>query len=284
MDPRKLTDEQKLAMEAMRARTQAEQQRRAERWLPRFHARVSHVDGIELPYRLYVPEKLKPQRRYPIVVFLHGIGECGTDNRAQIAANEGAVVWAEDQEAGGEPCFILAPQCPDPMERDENGEVINARWTPLALRAVAEALRVVEKTYPIDTTRRYLTGLSLGGYGAWMLNAMTPGTFAAVVTCCPACLYGKPFHAEVDHKAIGDCALSLDDRPLWMFHAADDPAVPVLVSREMKSELELNGRVCGRDFFYTEYPASLGYGHNCWTAAYGDETMRRWLLAQRWER
>ena len=277
MDPRELTDEQKLAMEAMRARTQAEQQRRAERWLPRFHARVSHVDGIELPYRLYVPEKLKPQRRYPIVVFLHGIGECGTDNRAQIAANEGAVVWAEDQEAGGEPCFILAPQCPDPNEPAPKPGEAPVRWTTPPLTGVLAVLDALEKEYPIDPARRYVTGLSLGGYGSWMLNAMAPDKFAAVVSCCPACLAGGGIYQEGIERSLP----ALLHKPLWMFHAADDGMVPVEISRRMKLALEAAGEVRDRDFFYTEYPAELHYNHFCWGAAYGDPSLRRWLLAQR---
>lgn len=263
-------------MEAMREQIAAEQESRRA-LLPLFQARVKRDGDYVLPYRLFVPKELETGKRYPIVVFLHGLGECGVDNASHIVNNEGAAVWVNDQLAGGEPRFVLAPQCPDPKEPKPLFGQPTVRWTTPALHAILALLEDLQSAYPIDEQRMYLTGLSLGGYGVWMLQCMSMGKFAAVVSCCPACLA----NGSVYTNGIADCAMTLDNTALWMFHAADDAAVPVEVSRAMKMELELNGHVCGRDFRYTEYPAELGYNHGCWVAAYADEEMRKWMFAQR---
>lgn len=274
--PPELTEEQRQRFEALRARMEEEHRVRAA-LLPLFQAHEYRDGDFTMPYRFFAPENLEPGKQYPIVIFLHGLGESGTDNAAQVVNNEGAAIWVADQQAGGEPCFVLAPQCPDPNEPDPKPGEAPVRWTTPALTGVLAVLDALEKEYPIDPARRYVTGLSLGGYGSWMLNAMAPDKFAAVVSCCPACLAGGGIYQEGIERSLP----ALLHKPLWMFHAADDGMVPVEISRRMKLALEAAGEVRDRDFFYTEYPAELHYNHFCWGAAYGDPSLRRWLLAQR---
>ncbi len=262
--------------EEVLARLKAEKEAR-EAVLPRFQALETTHEGYTMPYRLYVPEGMDPGKKYPIVLFLHGLGECGTDNVSHVVNNEGAVIWVCDHLNGGEPRFVLAPQLPDPNEAEPVPGQPNVRWTLAAQKAILALLDELLARYPIDEKRQYVTGLSLGGYGAWMLQTLSQGRFAAVVSCCPACLA----EGGIYKKGIDDCAMVLDDTPLWMFHAADDATVPVEISRLMKQDLEINTRVCGRDFFYTEYPAELHYNHFCWGAAYANEEMRQWMFRQK---
>lgn len=257
------------------ARIQAEQETRRA-LLPQFQANTAEYEGYSLPYRLYIPDGLEPGKTYPIVLFLHGLGESGTDNESHIINNEGAAIWVNDHLNGGEPRFVLAPQLPDPKDPDAKPDEPAVRWTLKAQKTILSLLDQLLERYPIDPNRQYITGLSLGGYGSWMLQTLSDGRFAAVVSCCPACLA----NGDIYRKGIADCAPTLDSTALWMFHAADDAAVPVEISRLMKQELEINTRVCGRDFFYTEYPAELHYNHFCWGAAYANEDMRRWVFQQ----
>lgn len=272
---REMTEEEKKRFEEMRARME-EAMKAREPYLNQMEA-CSRVDGdFELPYRLYVPQ-IEAGKKYPIVIFLHGIGECGTDNRRHVVGNDGAPAWLKPLPGTDEPYFVMAPQLPAPQENGVDPEVEpNIRWTDAALKGILNALADVEAKYPIDADRRYLTGLSLGGYGSWMLNTMAPDLFAAVVTCCPACLFlGK---GRVYDKGIADSVPALMNKAVWMFHAEDDPVVPVEVSRKMKAALEAAGKT---DFHFTEYPADRHYQHACWDAAYADAEMRQWLFAQR---
>ena len=257
------------------ARLKAEHDARAA-LLPYFQAHEMTHEGYTLPYRLYVPENLEEGKQYPIVLFLHGLGESGTDNESHIVNNEGAAIWVQDHLDGGEPRFVLAPQLPDPKDPDARPGEPGVRWTLKAQKAILALLDQLLEQYPIDACRQYITGLSLGGYGSWMLQTRST-RFAAVVSCCPACLADGGIY----YKGIADAAPALDDTALWMFHAADDAAVPVEISRLMKQELEINTHVCGRDFFYTEYPAELHYNHFCWGAAYANAEMRQWMFRQR---
>lgn len=239
-----------------------------EAYLPRFRELVQEAAGIRLHSRFFVPETA-PERHYPLVVFLHGVGECGTDNAAPLVASDGGLAWVKAQDQGDlEPCFVLVPQCPLPIP--------GLRWEPEYLRLVGQALDELEERWPIDRERIYVTGLSLGGYGVWNLVKMFPGRFAAAVTCCPACVKGNLLESTIDQAGLNACAEVLQDIPLWLFHAQDDPAVPVAVTEQMAALL------AGKpDLRVTIYPAEAHYGHACWVPAYGDKEMCRWLFAQR---
>lgn len=242
-------------------------------YLPRFREGIQTRDGISVRYRLYVPEGLGPEKKYPMIVFLHGIGECGNDNIAPLVASDGGTGWVAAQDRGEiGPCFVLVPQCPNPIP--------GLRWEEEYLRLVGDALTELAEALPVDEKRVYATGLSLGGYGVWNLVRMFPGRFAAAVTCCPACVAGSMMDNHVDEAGLANCAQALKEIPLWLFHAEDDPAVPVTVTKAMDSRLQSLGRRPGGDYHVTIYPAERHYGHACWGPALSSPEMRQWLLSQ----
>lgn len=227
-------------------------------------------DGLTIRYRLYVPENMEPGVKYPMIVFLHGGSECGDDNRIQMVGNNGAEVWIQDQLDGvGEKCFVLSPQCPSS----------GMGWLQDRLLAVSTAMDEIIETYPVDEQRLYVTGASMGGGGSWRMNCLFPARFAAVVPMCPAACMAQ--FRTVIPEAIEEVANALVDKPLWIFHAADDKVVTVETSRSLVRALEAKGKVCGKDFYYTEYSAELGYNHSCSLPSYGNKAMREWLFQQK---
>lgn len=237
-------------------------------WLSRFTTGQSASPDVTVPYRLYVPEHAP--ENLPLVVLLHGIGGCGSDNMGQILDNDAAIDWIKAQDSGLlEPCYVLVPQCPLPIP--------NNRWEIEYLELVARAVDAVSAQYKINTARIYLTGLSLGGYGSWNLNRMYPDKFAAVATCCPACLLGTVENSVIYHQGIAECADALVQKPLWMFHAEDDFAVPVEVTLRMAETLRAAGK---SDLKVTVYPADKGYNHGCWVPAYKTPELFSWFMEQ----
>lgn len=241
-------------------------------WLPRFTQGSDTVSDVTIPYLLYTPEKVSGKA--PLVVFLHGIGGCGSDNIGQLTDNDALIDWVKAQDNGMlEPCYILAPQCKE--------EIPNLRWEYPYLDVVARSVDSVMERYAVDPERVYLTGLSLGGFGAWNLNRMYPEKFAAVVSLCSACLKGTVMDSAIYEEGIRDCAEALVNKPVWMFHSEDDFVVPVAVTKRMAEKFAEAGKVEGIDYKVTIYPADKHYNHGCWDPAYKDPELFSWLMSQR---
>lgn len=221
------------------------------------------ADGGKLPYRLFKPKALDPNAatKYPLILFLHGAGERGTDNEKQL---KHAAPWADPRVQEGHPCFVVAPQCPDErrwVEVDWGSESHEQPEDPsLPMRLVMGLIPSLLDEFPIDRGRVYLTGLSMGGYGAWDLAARRPEWFAAVVPICGG--------------ADLDTAPKLAKLPVWAFHGAKDGTVPVSRSRGMVSALKEAGGAPK----YTEYAE---VGHDSWDRAYADPCLAAWLFSQR---
>ena len=220
-------------------------------------------DHREYPYRLLAPEKIEANTRYPLVVYLHGAGERGDDNKHQLAWLPRTM--AEPANRAAFPCFLLAVQCPT------NQRWVEVPWdakdsTPLpaqpspAIAAVLEAMQRIRGEQPVDPTRIYLTGLSMGGYGSFDLACRHPEWFAAVA---PICGGGDERQAE-----------RLAGLPCWIWHGDADRAVPVGRSRTMVAAI----RQWDPEVRYTELP---GVGHDSWKQAYGEHGLLPWLFAQR---
>jgi predicted peptidase len=218
--------------------------------------------GTTMEYRLFKPDHYSMLKSYPLVLFLHGSGECGTDNEAQLIANQGATIWAKKEEQVKNPCFVLAPQARYTWNDDPAATPAN-RAADLDM-AVKVLQRVVE-SYHIDKNRLYATGVSDGGSAVWRLNEAYPSLFAAMV---PVCGEGDPTQAD---KIVG--------KPIWAFHAEADPIVSVEGSRAMIQAV----RGAGGLPLYTEYP-QITYiypiAHYSWILAYQDHKMRKWLFQQ----
>lgn len=218
---------------------------------------------IEFRYRLLVPEKRRPGERYPLVLFLHGAGERGTDNLAQLTY---LPAWLAERRARKTfPCFVLAPQCrAEAMWADvdwsarESTPQRSAPTTDMAAAIAALEATLAEEA--VDGDRVLLTGLSMGGYGTWDLAARFPDRFAAILPICGG----------------GDeaTAARIAGLPTWCFHGDADGAVPVERSRSMIAAL----RAAGGAPRYSELP---GVGHDSWTPAYRDPAVLEWLFAQR---
>jgi len=203
------------------------------------------VGGASRTYVVYVPENYDPARRWPLVVFLHGMGERGDDGLIQSEVGIGTAIRRNE---GRFPCIVVMPQCPD-----------DRKWTD-AFDHIDRAIAGVSKDYTIDPDRMLLTGLSMGGFGTWSYGAEHADRFAALM---PICGGGNVEDAP-----------ALATLPIWAFHGGSDETVPPQRSREMVEAVE----AAGGDIRYTEYPEA---GHNSWDRAYGDPEAIAWLLAQK---
>ena len=217
---------------------------------------------MRLPYRLVAPATVADGATYPLVVFLHGAGERGDDGVS--ALRHFADRMATSSMRARYPCFILAVQCP------KEQRWVDADWsaatpptfadrpTP-AMDAVIAALRATASSRPIDRSRIYLTGLSMGGYGTWDLAARHPDWFAAAV---PVCGGGDP--------ATGPRFAGL---PVRAVHGTKDGVVPPERTRAMVSAIRAAGGAADL--------IELDCGHDAWTVAYTPECTLDWLFAQR---
>jgi predicted peptidase len=227
-------------------------------------AKKTYTDakGRVLPYRLLEPEPIEPGVKYPLVLFLHGAGERGSDNAKQLV--HGVPEFAKSENRKKYPCFLIAPQCP------ERASWVDLNWTvksvtqpakpSRSMHLVLELLDKLTLELPIDKDRIYVTGLSMGGFGTWDLICRRPEFSAAAV---PICGGGDPAHAE-----------SIASMPIWIFHGAKDGAVRPELSRKMVAALTK----AGAHPKYTEYPDE---GHLSWIPAYKDPELFSWLFAQK---
>ena len=206
------------------------------------------LDGTEHRYVVYVPRDYTADRKWPVILFLHGAGERGDDGLKQADVGIGRAVRFHSERY---PAVVVMPQC-------ATGDRWSGRMAEMALKTLDRTM----EEYSIDPDRQYLTGLSMGGYGSWLIASQHPTRFAAVV---PICGGGNP--AEMASK--------LTAIPIWNFHGDDDRAVPVTRSREMVEAIKAAG---GTKIRYTEYP---NVGHNSWDAAYATKEMTDWLFAQK---
>jgi predicted peptidase len=208
-----------------------------------------HQEGT-LNYLQYLPKDYdkQPDKRWPLMLFLHGSGERGSD--VQLVAKHGPFKLVRE---GREfPFIIIAPQCP-----------AGQRWQvePL-MQLVSEA----EKKFRVDPTRIYVTGLSMGGFGTWALGVNHPEKFAAIIPICGGGNVPDIVMSSIDHS---DALKSL---PVWAFHGAKDPTVPVAASQETVALLKDKGV---REIKLTIYPDAL---HDCWTQTYENPEIYDWLL------
>lgn len=226
-----------------------------------FEARVyTDAQGKTLLYRLFIPREYDPEQKYPLVLFMHGAGERGDDNRSQISIPS-TRLWAEESTQARYPNFMLAPQVPRNQQWVDVPFSIGSHEQPEQpsepMRLTLELLTALQNEFNIDPQRIYATGLSMGGYGTWDITTRHPELFAAAV---PICGGGDPSKAPL-----------IADLPVWAFHGELDPVVPVSGSRDMIKAI----REAGGDPRYTEYE---GKGHNVWDRAYGEPELVPWVF------
>ena len=204
----------------------------------------------ESRYLLYLPKEYdaKASKQWPLVLFLHGAGERGTN--LQRVAIHGPPMMVK--QGTNFPFIVVAPQCPE-------GE----RWENESLR---QLLDHVMKTHRVDASRVYLTGLSMGGYGTWKLALAYPEKFAAIA---PICGGGERIDVLL---AGGKKAAALRDLGVWAFHGAKDSVVPLEESERMVDAFKKAGV---KEVKLTVYPEA---DHNSWTVTYNNPEFYEWLL------
>ncbi|MCX7720031.1 MAG: prolyl oligopeptidase family serine peptidase [Dictyoglomus thermophilum] len=224
--------------------------------------------GVTIPYRFYVPKNVDKNKKYPLVVFLHGAGERGNDNFLHIAWYRGAVTFAEPGQQAEHPCFVLAPQCPAGSSWTELLTGGNPFKPTRNLIAVANLIKKILKEENIDPDRVYVTGLSMGGFGTFAILIEYPELFAAAI---PICGGGDVNRLE-----------RIKDIPLWIFHAEDDNVVLVEFSRAVVRRLvEIGGKVKYTEFLWGEMERQGYHPHASWIPVYDNEEVIDWLFQQK---
>ncbi len=229
-----------------------------------FLNRSVHVNGMEYPYQVYVPSGYESRTDWPVILFLHGAGERGSDGLAQTEVGIGSAIR---RDPGLYRAVVVFPQVPD-----------DRRWPGEAAEAAVTALDATLEEYAVDRDRVYLTGLSLGGNGTWYVAYQHPEKFAAIVPIC-GWVTGREqapdwMDAASPREAVTAVAERLQGLPIWVFHGEIDTVVPVEGSRTVVQAL----RELGADVRYTELP---GTGHNAWDPAYRSPDLAAWLLSQK---
>jgi predicted peptidase len=205
------------------------------------------AQGRSMPYVVYLPPNYSPEKEWPVILFLHGAGEGGGDGLKQVGVGIGPQLRLRPERF---PCLVVMPQ------------TYTGSWSLLSGNLALQAMDEVVEKYHGDRNRLYLTGLSLGGNGTWVLASAYPERFAAIL---PICGWGNP----------AAMAPKLASLPIWVFHGAADSTVSVQNSRAMVAAIQAAGSTTLR---YTEYP---GAGHDIWDRTYGNPEVIAWLLAQK---
>lgn len=203
-------------------------------------------NGQACAYLLYLPAQYDDDKnhKWPVIITLHGSGECG--NVAKMAGM--ALPRYVASRPTKFPFIVIAVNAPTMWYRGDNAV------------AVFEILEKVQAEYRTDSDRVYLTGYSMGGFATWELSILRPDLFAAII---PVCGRGIPPAAE-----------NIATMPTWAFHGARDSNVPVSGSREMIAAM----KAAGGEPRYTEYPA---LSHEIWEGVYRSMDVYKWLLKQR---
>ncbi|SMO84377.1 Phospholipase/Carboxylesterase [Saccharicrinis carchari] len=226
-------------------------------------------DGATLKYNILYPQKMKSGKKYPLVLFLHGSGERGTDNQKQLT--HGSALFLKEELRKKYPAVVLFPQCPPKVmwthrkkEKSPTGD-----WEfefPLGQQPTLPAFLVNElvdewlASGKIDTRRVYIMGLSMGGIGALDFLYRWPEKYAAANVICGG--HDPQLVSAYQHV------------PIWFFHGAKDDVVPPLYSRQIYEEhKKWNAKTK-----YTLYPEA---NHNSWDPAFAEPHFLKWLFKQK---
>ncbi|WP_409966415.1 hypothetical protein PIECOFPK_00437 [Mycovorax composti] len=227
----------------------------------------SFVQGSDtLPYRVLLPENYDASKKYPLVLFLHGAGERGSDNEKQLT--HGAALFLQKENRSQFPAIVVFPQCSRAsfwsnvkISSDENGRRFDFEdgGTPtVAMKLVMGLLEQLMVQYPIQKKQVYVMGLSMGGMGTFELVNRKPDLFAAAV---PICGGANPIIAK-----------NLKSVKWWVFHGAKDDVVPPKYSEAMVTAMK-SQKV---DVKFTLYPET---NHNSWDATFAEPELLPWLFS-----
>lgn len=225
--------------------------------------KIFEQDGKSLNYRILYPENFDENKKYPLVLFLHGAGERGDDNKAQLV--HGSKLWQEHTEKY--PAIVIFPQCPkedywaNVTRPGGKGNFKFAADGP-PTKALAMVMQLADdylKKDFIDTSRFYVTGLSMGGMGTFELLWRIPEKIAAAI---PICGGGAPKNAA-----------AMKDIPLWIFHGIEDEVVHARYSMQMLRAVQ----GAGGKAKISLYP---NVNHGSWIPAFAEPEFLPWLFSK----
>ena len=199
---------------------------------------------FQMEYLLFLPESYaqSTNQKFPLILFLHGAGERGSDLDSVKRHGIPKIVETNPDF----PFIAVSPQCPEDS------------WWTSELHTINGLIEEVVEKYQVDTSRIYLTGLSMGGFGTWSLASMYPERFAAIA---PVCGGGE----------VRQILRSLVEMPIWTFHGQKDDVIPFSRSEEIVLALKKNGS----SIKFTIYPEA---GHDSWTETYDNPELYKWFL------
>jgi predicted esterase len=199
-------------------------------------------------YGLYIPPDFNPAIKYPILVFLHGATDTATHE----------LRWYNKAFLTKNPCIIITPRCPSSYsDRWGNTWIKRRSYAGLMTKRILDSLI---KNYSVDTSRIYLYGISMGGFGVFYMLETYPGFFTAAYSVCGG---GNPEFVE-----------NITNVPFWIFHGSYDNVIPVTESQNLYNAILDAGGTVVR---YTEYP---GVFHDSWINVSKETTLERWLFSQ----
>lgn len=204
-----------------------------------------------LKFWFFLPsnESAKTDGGFPMLLFLHGAGERG-DNPEKVKIHGPAMLCSKPEKAKDWPFLTVSPQCPGVRF-----------WSPAQLRVLIDQIC---DNYPVDRSRIYVTGLSMGGFGTWGLIAHSSDIIAAAAPLCGG--YDVSF------------APKMAKTPIWTFHGDADGAVKYEYTKNLVEAVKKAGN---KDIQFTTYP---GVNHNCWTQTYDNPELYRWFLSKKLEK
>jgi glyoxylase-like metal-dependent hydrolase (beta-lactamase superfamily II)/predicted esterase len=224
--------------------------------------------GNVLPYRYFEPAaQNNSDTRYPVILYLHGEDECGTDNEAQLTTTECATIWVEPDHLARNPAYVLAPQTAKGSD-----------WTtePVYSNVLALLNQFIESHPDIDSKRIYIIGFSAGGTGVWNMILKNPALFAAAM---PICGNADKFLDNYDAFS------ALKNLPVLVVHSIDDPISPVSGSNNAIAALQTAGNRCVGSITSIWGMGSVIPAHNAWLPAFHNyEVIYNWMFEQSLER
>lgn len=240
-------------------------------------------DGTTIPYRYYLPEGYETSgKTYPVFLYMHGNGSRGSDNKTQLTTN-GAALNTAVLNSGYE-CIMIAPQCPAspnawigddayPGSDAFAEDFADGSLGRVYLNAAMELLNsfITNDSYPIDTSRIYVTGSSNGGAATWAMTALHPHVFAAAVPLAGTGCSTSP----VTEAGAAALASSYVDLPIWTFHGDADTTLSIEGTNGMVAAIQAAG---GTNIKYT---VISGGTHNIWSAAAATDGLVDWIFAQK---
>lgn len=233
------------------------------------HKEFTARDGKVIPYRILYPQSYNPSIKYPVVLFLHGAGERGSDNASQL--KHGAGIFMQENYRKKYPCFVIFPQCP--VNDFWSSVKIDGQTSPAtldfdysvseteSLSAAIAILKQVMAEESVEKTRIYIIGLSMGGMGTFEAVYRYPELFASAMPIC-----GGGDAKRYDRNLNGIY--------FWVFHGDQDQSVDVKYSRDMVDRL----KELKLDYLYSEYP---GVKHNSWDNAFAEKEFIPWMFSHK---